>query len=176
MATTQGPGAFTDGLYARTELFDFNCVITLANGTTLTKGGVVCLDVTQLAGNWQTTPLADYVVLPSNANAGIPFGVYQGAPITNSTGASATYKLAVVREGTCQVNAQSKVAGVAVTVGASLILDGTTDFPIAGAAALNLTIGQALATGAATAKAASIIAIPGAGSTQALVTAHVLLR
>lgn len=176
MATITAPGAILDGLYARTEGTTWEALITLANGATLNQGQVVSRDQTALVGNFQATPQGDVVVVPSNTNAVAPVGVYVGATFTNSTGASQQYKITLQREGVCQVRAQAKTAGTAVTVGSTLILNGTDDAPISGTAALGVTIGVVLATGAVTAKGGTIIAVPGSGATTQLVTCDVNLR
>lgn len=145
--------------------------ITLANGASLLQGQVVCRDMTQIP----SAAGADIAVKPSSTNAGFPIGVYQGATITNNTGVSQTYDLEVQVWGWGVVSAQAKFGGVAVKVGDSLILNGTDDAPISGTAALNVKIGQAVATGAVTAKAATIITVPGSGATVALVNCFIYI-
>lgn len=156
------------------------CVLTLANAATLLQGQVVCIDVTQKVGRspaeTANSGQGDMVVLPSSGNAGLAFGVYQGAPFTNSTGASATYEITVLADGAGVVSAQAKAAGTAVKVGDTLILNGTDNAPISGSAALNVSIGQVTATGAVTAKAASIITVPGSGATVQMVNCYISIR
>lgn len=146
--------------------------LTVANGTTIAAGQVLCRDVTQIPGSAG----ADIVVLPSSGNAGIPIAVYQGPAFTNNTGAAATYDVEAQTWGWGIVSAEAKTGGTAVKVGDTLILNGTDNAPISGSAALNVTIGQVLATGGVTAKGATVITVPGSGSTVQAVNAYINLR
>jgi hypothetical protein len=174
------PGAIVDGPSADTDLAIFAAgQVTLANAATLLQGQVLCKDVTKVQGANFSTPansLCDQLVKPSSANAGLIFGVYQGPTITNSTGSTQTYTIDCLQHGYGLVSAQAKFGGVAVKVGDSLILNGTDDAPISGTAALNLTVGMAVATAAVTAKAATIIATPGSGATVQSVQCDINIR
>ncbi len=155
------------------------CILTLANGTSCVQGQVVCIDVTAKVGRspaeTANSGFGDQVVLPSSANAGIAFGVYQGQTISNTSGATQTYEIMALQAGAGVVSAQAKTAGTTVKVGDTLILNGTDNAPISGTAALNVKIGMVTATGAVTAKAGVIIAVPGSGATVQLVNCYVYI-
>lgn len=165
------------GPNASGEYYYKGCVLTLANGATCAAGQVVCIDMTAKVGKspaeTANSGYGDQVVLPSSANAGRVYGVYQGSAFTNNSGASQTYELQVLTEGAGVVSAQAKTAGAAVNVGSNLILNGTDQYPIAGSAALGVSVGQATATGAVTAKGAAIITVPGSGATVTLINAYI---
>lgn len=177
MAIQKTGNANCTGPNASGEYFDVACILTLANNATCAQGQVLCVDVTAKVGRSPVesanSGLADQVVLPSAASAGPIFGVYQGAAFTNSTGATQTYIIEARQEGAGVVSAESKTAGAAVNVGSALILNGTDAFPIAGTAALGVKVGTATATGAVTAKGSAIIAIPGSGTTVAVINAYI---
>lgn len=183
MPTLSGPGNAAVGApFAETEFIDYVASITLANGASLPQGSTVYRDVTQICGapgqvgTSSTASNSDIVVLGSSANAGRAYGVYQGQTITNNSGATQTYVLLFRKVGYGLVYATAKAAGTAITVGANLIGEPTTDqYVIAGAFATGKEIGMALATGSATAPGASIIAVPGSSQTNALVNADIAI-
>jgi hypothetical protein len=138
--------------FAETEYIDFAAQITLAAAATLALGATVCRDITQLvgiagqSGASNTQNLPDVVVVPSSANAGRTYGVYQGPSITNLTGQSVAYFLAFRRKGVGLVLATAVTAGTAVTVGSNLISQPTTSNQvIVGAFATGKEIGMVIA-------------------------------
>lgn len=152
----------------------------------LTIGMPVYADVTDAAewnANNATTKLTPAVgatggnvVLGANANAGANItcvGVFQ--PSSPNSKPNKGDVIRVQTFGRAIVSAAAKAAGTAVTVGAKLIADASQDSCLAGAAVVDKTIATALATGAAVAAGASIIAVPGGGTTTALVNAFVKL-
>lgn len=145
-----------DGPSASTDWFDVDAEITLANAATLLQGQVVCIDVTQLLGAKAASPQCEQVVVSTSANAGRPYGVYQGATITNATGASQVYKISVRCYGYGVVWAGT-TGPTALTVSSNLIVSGATTSAIPGTAALYATIGQTMATGATVAVGSTII-------------------
>lgn len=169
MLTRVGPG--NSGYNYSPEFMDWECVVTLPASGVLQQGGAVCRDVTV----FPSSTGADKVVLPSNANAGTVYGIYQGPTITNpSSTAAASYPITVRQRGYGQVYAAAVAAGTAVTVGGLLqmvntnnsVLQATT--PTAGN-----YVGTALATGAVTTKGASIITVPGSSQTNLLINAYI---
>jgi len=162
MLTRVGPGS--SGYNYQPEFADIDCVLTLANNATCAQGQVLLRDCTKIPGSAG----ADMVVLPTNTNGVTPYGVYQGAAFTNTSGASATYQITVRKWGQGVVLAQG--AGGAVNVDSPLIVNNSQLGAIAGSAALNANVGMALATGATTTKGSQLIANLGAA---ALVNAHI---
>lgn len=141
-----------------------------ASGTLLT-GQPLCRDVTQIP----SSAGADICVLPNNANAGTCIGVYQGPNITNpSSTATLVVDIEVITDGWGVVLAGAATAGVAVTVGGALVVASSQSVALQSASPTFQTyIGQAVATGAVTAKGATIIAVPGSGITTQLVNAQI---
>ena len=177
MAIQKTGNANVTGPNASGEYFDVGCVLSLANGATCAQGQVLCVDVTKKVGQspveTANSGFADQVVLPSSGNAGPVYGVYQGAAFTNNTGSTQNYIIDVRQEGAGVVSAEAKTAGTAVTVGGALILNGTDAFPIQGSAALGVRVGYATATGAVSTKGATIIAVPGSGTTVTVINAYI---
>lgn len=143
------------------EFIDRTCVTVIATSTTLATGQVLCYDATNLP----SSAGADKVVLPTSANAGRVYGVYQGPPIVNgSSTATLTVTVMARTSGYGGVLAQvtsSSTGSTAITVGAYLIIgaNGTTlPDAYAGSAAAGVTVGMALATGTHTSYGATILA------------------
>lgn len=153
MLTRVGPGS--NGYNFQTEFIFWDCVVLLAPGATLATGQVVMRDVTA----FPNMTGADHCVLPTSANAGPVYGVYQGPPITNGGTVATEYAVIVMREGYGQVLANGATA---VTVG-GFVLIGVALQATGGAAEgnANTQIGIALATGIVTAKGATILAAAG---------------
>ncbi|MDE2102025.1 MAG: hypothetical protein KGL39_32565 [Patescibacteria group bacterium] len=149
----QNGSAAVGGPFAETEYAFRAAQITLANGATLATGQVVCRDLTKISGGslggstGSTNSVTDQVVLPTSADAGLPYGVYQDAAITNSTGQTQTYTLKFLWLGYGQVLATSPAAGNKVNVDSVLVISADQIQCLASTAALGVTIGQALATG-----------------------------
>jgi len=158
----------TQGYNFQPEFIDMYCVLTLANSATCAQGQVLVRDVTKIAG----TAGADMVVLPTSANGGPVYGVYQGPSFTNSSGASATYPITVRVFGIGVVSASGQ-APAAVNVGDNLIVNSSQLASIKGTAAISSQVGVALATGAVTSKGAQLIA---SGANFLLVNAAILIQ
>lgn len=157
-----------------TEFIDFVGCISLANNGTLKQGQVVCYDAT----NVPNSSGADKVVLPSSANAGVVYGVYQGLLFTNTTGATAYFPFQFRRAGYGCVLAQvtaSSTGSTAITVGSYLIIGANgTSLPDAyeGSATAGVTVGMAVATGTNTSYGATILP----GSTAATIVLNAMIK
>ena len=181
MPTMSGPGNAAIGApFALCEFVDFVAQISLANGASLPQGSIAYRDVTQLVGiagqvgTSATSTESDQVVLGSSANAGRLYGVYQGPTITNNSGATQVYTLLWRKTGAGVLYATAKNGGTAVTVGANMIGEPTTDqYAVVGAFATGKEIGMAIATGAVVAPGGSIIVVPGSGQTNALINCDI---
>jgi hypothetical protein len=101
------------------------------------------------------------------------YGVYQGPPITNNTGATQVYAIEALQFGYGQVLAGAVTAGTAVTVDGALIISSSNAFATQGSAAINVYVGKAAPTGAVVAHGATIISVPGSGNTQLLINAYI---
>lgn len=160
MATWKPSGTISDGPNASAETGDFEAVMNLAAAGTLAVGQVVSRDVTQFVGQYSIvnnppaavfTASADQVVLPTSANAGDVYGVYQGpgynnALYTNSTGATLAYGSGSYRKyGPGRVLAGAVTAGTAVTVGSTLIVTATNAFATVGVRAIGTSVGRVIA-------------------------------
>lgn len=170
MLTRVGPG--NAGYNFQPEFMDWDCVVTLAASGTLNTGQSVCRDVTA----FPSSTGADAVVLPTNANAGTVYGVYQGPPITNpSSTATLSVPITVRQRGYGVVYAAAVTAGTAVTVGGLLQMVNTNNSTLqATTPTAGNYVGTALATGAVTTKGASIITVPGSGQTNLLINAYIV--
>lgn len=192
MGTFQQGQAGIGGLNATVEFEDRVGTYSIPAGQKLLQGQVLFRDVTQLSGFASTkaggAPAAnvpvsggqsDMLVLPTSANAGDPYGVYQDQTIDNSAGAAALVVVVRCRKrGVGVVNAGAAVGGAAVNVGSALTAAAAQAYAVAGVArAFGNTIGRALATVVAgvlvSAAAAALIAVPGAGNTQLLIQADI---
>ncbi len=172
MASAKIPSKIVDGPNAAWDTADTFCQITLADTAVLAQGDPVSLYTGSLGPN-AAVPVCEQVVLATATGAGPVFGVYQGATITNSTGASKTYTIQVRRSGYGVVNATAVTAGTAVNVGSNLIVSSAQIPAIAGTAAPFVTVGVALATGTSVAPGTALIPVPGSGSTTVLVNAYI---
>ena len=173
MATWKPSGTISDGPNASAETGDFEAVFSLAAGGVLAVGQPVCRDVTQFVGQYSIVPnppstlfaaSADKVVLPTSANAGDVFGVFQGpgynaVPYTNLSGATQAYGSGTYRKvGPGRVLAGSLTAGTAVTVGSTLVISNANAFATVGARAIGTSLGRVLAYPINTSVAAAIAA------------------
>lgn len=170
MASAKIPAKIIDGPNAAWDTSDTFCQITIAAAGTLQQGMPVLLLVSSLGPN-ATTPVCEQVVKANGTGAGPVFGVYQGPNITNGSSAAVTYTIQVRTSGYGVVYAGAVAAGTAVTVGGSLVVTSANPFATEGSATIFATVGVALATGAVTAPGASLIAVPGSGTTNLLVNA-----
>lgn len=169
MAILKGPGVISDGLNANTESLDFAAllpvpsaaVVTGAGGGQLTLGQVVCRDVTKqssnllpanLLGSSLFVPAGDQVCLPSSANAGDPYGVYQGSgtTFTNTSGASQNVNQEQFRKvGVGWVLASAPVGGTSVKVGDALAITVAAPFingAVSATRAIGSSVGRVIAT------------------------------
>lgn len=170
------PNRTMDGPFAAWATKDDFVWYTIPTSGTLNQGQPVVIDVTQLGPN-ASPAQAEYCIPNSNSNSTqLCVGVYQGAAQTNPSASVTKRVLIQVRQqGYGQVYAGAIAAGVAVTVGGALSLDTTHDFAIQTAASQPgaAMVGYALATGSTTAKGATLITVPGSGSTTLLVNAFI---
>lgn len=157
----QGGQGGAAGSLANVEYIDRIGQFTIAAGATLFNGSTLCRDLTQLSGakstssggapaNYAATTgggQCDVVVYPNNANAGDPYGVYQGPNIVNP---SATATLTVYVKcrwkgyGTVIVAVNSANISVAVNSGLICSVIGG-QYPVAGTRAIGISVGQATA-------------------------------
>jgi hypothetical protein len=161
MATLKNPGLVNDGPNASGEIFDFGAIIQLASTATFSPGQVVVRDLTQLVSQYSQipnnapatvfVPQADQVVLPTSANGGDVFGVWQGvgygsAIYTNSTGATQAYSSGTFRRnGVGKVLAGALTGGTAVTIGSTLIVSAANAFATVGTRAIGTAVGRVVA-------------------------------
>lgn len=157
------------------------------NGTSgaLTIGMPVyvdCTDAAEFNNLNSTTQLSPAVaasggkvVLGSDTNAANLYcvGVYQ--PNNPADAPNKGDAIRVLTKGRGLVSAAAKTAGTAVLVGDLLITDATQASGLSGhnTYTAGAVFAQALATGTAVAKGNSIIAVPGSGTTTALINAYV---
>lgn len=177
---SSGAGAEGDNLYGQ----------GIYNDTTgnLTVGMPLFYDVTDAAqfngnigGQYGSTALSPAVVpsggnflLSTNANAGanpLMIGIYQPDNPSDVPAKGAPVKFVVL--GRCVASAAAKTAGTAVTVGGVLTIDTTQTSLLAVAAAIRIFAGIALATKTFLTSGTTIIAVPGSGTTTALVNAAI---
>lgn len=151
----------------------------------LTLGMPVYIDVTDAAefnalyAGTKLSPAAAQtngkVVLGANANAvNLVFaGIFQPDDFNEAPAKGATIKVLIRGRGL--VSAAAKTAGTAVLVGDLLITDSTQDSLLSGhdTYTVGKTVAVALATATAVASGASIIAVPGAGTTTEVINAYV---
>ena len=180
----QTGSAATGAPFAQTEYADVSAFVTLAAGATLHQGQVCCRDLTALAtpdvGTSNTSSVSDYVVAGSSANAGELYGAYQGEAVTNpdSDNAAVFGPFLFRRFGIGYVYAGVGSSGTAIKVGNPLIMaqPSGTDYAVEGTAALNKTVGMAIAQGSATAVGDTVIAVPGSGTTIETIIADIAIR
>ena len=149
-----------DGPNAGAETADFSGIVQVAAAGVVSVGQVYMRDLTQLVGQYgivNNPPSAlfvssgDQLVLPTSANAGDVYGVYQGAgynnaPFTNVTGANAAYSAGDFRKiGPGRVLVGAIAAGTAVTVGAALVQLAAQNFATVGVRAIGTTVGRVIA-------------------------------
>lgn len=160
MATWKPSGTISDGPNASVETGDFEAVFQIPSLGTLLVGQPVMRDVTQFVGQYAILnnppsalfqASADQVVLPTSANAGDVYGVFQGpgynnVTFTNVTGANLAYGSSCYRKvGPGRVLAGAILAGTAVTVGSTLVVSPANAFATVGARAIGTSLGRVLA-------------------------------
>ncbi len=173
MATWKPSGTISDGPNASAETGDFEAVFQLAAGGVLAVGQPVMRDITQFVGQYSITPnppstlfaaSADQVVLPTSANAGDVFGVWQGpgynpVPYTNLSGATMAYGTSSFRKyGPGRVLAGAIFGGAAVTIGSTLVTTAANNFATVGTRAIGTALGRVIAYPINTSVAAAIAA------------------
>jgi hypothetical protein len=188
MSTTVGePGQA--GPFAGTTSFRRTGTYSIPASGTLKRGQPLCRDITQLSGFFSTrgggAPAAnvptsggqsDILVLPTSANAGACFGVYQGPDIVNPSSTTAlVVPVQCMKMGYGVVLAGALAAGTAITVGLIIAEVPTQTFAVADPGTgtrtqLGIVLATVLANGTlVSAPAGSIIAVPGSGNAQLLV-------
>lgn len=189
MASMQQGQAGIGGLNAATEQFDRAGIFSIAAGAKLLKGQPLCRDISQLQGFASTSaggsPAAnvpasggqgDMLVLPTSANAGACFGVYQGETIDNTAGTAALVVVARCRHtGYGYVLAGALAAGTAINVGTIIAEVPTQTFAVADPGSgtrtqLGVVLATVLANGTlVNTPAGAVIPVPGSGNAQLLV-------
>jgi len=164
---TTGPGAKSDQLTASFQWADLTNAVQQGQPVYVNLCDAGPLN----AGPYSTTTVATSantggtVLCGTNVSAGQILGSYVG---TATVAASAVIQVA--RFGLYPVLAAAKASGTAVTVGSYLIADTTQTACLASATIVaGKTLGQVVATGNAVQSGASIIAVPGSGTTTKLV-------
>jgi hypothetical protein len=114
------PGIITDGLAADSYRQAVVGRVSVATGNQILNGAVFRRNINAVVGRNDLYPQyssGDQAVLPTSAASGFVAGVYNGAPIVNSTGATATYSVPLFRQGVAKVRVGSLNGGTAITVG-----------------------------------------------------------
>ena len=176
-ASGKFPNRTMDGPFASWATQDESCFYTIPISGTLNQGQPVVIDPTSLGPNTATGAVAEQCLPNSNANSSqLCFGCYQGANIVNPSGTVVKKVLINIRQlGYGVIYAGSVAAGTAVTVGGYLALDTTHDFAVQSGSrgVLGTEVGIALATGAVVTKGATLIAVPGSGTSTLLINGFI---